>query len=120
MSASIPDKNFTGAIKIKEARTYDDGGRDYFTQEWWGDGKLHREDGPAVIYPFGTKEWWIKGRRHREDGPAIESPDGHREFWLNGNLLSEEEFNQWLDKKRLNEKLHSTLPPKPMIKRGKI
>ena len=22
-------------------------------------GKLHREDGPAVIYANGTKEWWL-------------------------------------------------------------
>ena len=27
--------------------------------EYWVDGKLHREDGPAVIYSDGYKEWWL-------------------------------------------------------------
>jgi hypothetical protein len=25
--------------------------------------RLHRDDGPAVIYPDGTTEWWRHGRR---------------------------------------------------------
>ena len=25
------------------------------------DEELHREDGPAVIWPDGRKEWWING-----------------------------------------------------------
>jgi hypothetical protein len=49
------------------------------TREWWIEGKLHREDGPAfeykngtktenlivrmilVVYPDLTDEWWIAG-----------------------------------------------------------
>ena len=31
---------------------------------------LHREDGPAVVYPNGRFEWWVNGQRHRVDGPA--------------------------------------------------
>lgn len=27
--------------------------------EYWVDGKLHREDGPAVIFSDGHKEWWL-------------------------------------------------------------
>ena len=45
---------------------------------------LHREDGPAVIWPNGNKEWWLNGNRHREDGPAVECADGGKEWWLNG------------------------------------
>ena len=26
-------------------------------------GKLHREDGPAVIWAFGAKEWYVDGKR---------------------------------------------------------
>ena len=49
-------------------------------------GKLHREDGPAVIYYKNGSpqfvEYYINGRLHREDGPAeIEYDD-------NGNILS--------------------------------
>ena len=28
--------------------------------------ELHRDDGPAVIYPDGTKEWWRHGRKLSE------------------------------------------------------
>lgn len=34
------------------------------------DGRLHSDDGPAVLYANGTAEWWRDGKRHREDGPA--------------------------------------------------
>jgi hypothetical protein len=29
------------------------------TQLWLFDGKWHREDGPAVIYPDGTQAWFV-------------------------------------------------------------
>ena len=31
---------------------------------WRQQGKLHREDGPAVERLNGTKEWWIRGVRY--------------------------------------------------------
>jgi hypothetical protein len=55
------------------------------TKEWFLNGKLHREDGPAVEYPNGTKVWWLNGIRHREDGPAVEWANGDKEWFLNGN-----------------------------------
>lgn len=42
---------------------------------YWSNGKLHRKDGPAVIYEDGTQEWWLEGIRHRYDGPAIYNPN---------------------------------------------
>lgn len=33
---------------------------------WRMNGKLHRDDGPAVIYPDGTKEWWLNGKKVTE------------------------------------------------------
>jgi len=56
---------------------------------WRLNGKLHREDGPAVEYPSGTKCWYLNGKYHREDGPAIEDADGTREWYLNGELHRE-------------------------------
>ena len=47
-------------------------------------GKLHREHGPAVIYPDGDREWFQNGRMHRLDGPAVEYSNGRREWYLNG------------------------------------
>ena len=36
--------------------------------KFWGlDGKLHREDGPAVELVDGTKEWWKNGVRYYPD-----------------------------------------------------
>jgi hypothetical protein len=42
----------------------------YDTCRWYNDGVLHRENGPAVIYPDGTYEWWINGVM-QENKPEI-------------------------------------------------
>jgi len=43
------------------------------TKKWRNsNGKLHREDGPAVEYTDGSRLWYINGQLHRIDGPAIE------------------------------------------------
>jgi hypothetical protein len=42
------------------------------TKRWYLNGKLHREDGPAVEYTDGTKVWRQRGKLHRIGGPAIE------------------------------------------------
>ena len=46
-------------------------------------GKLHREDGPALETASGDKSWWQRGQPHRKDGPAVESA-GDKEWYLNG------------------------------------
>ena len=46
---------------------------------WFINGKLHREDGPAVEYADGSKDWYINGIRHRENGPAVEYADGYED-----------------------------------------
>jgi hypothetical protein len=56
-------------------------GKEY---EWYLDGKLHNEDGPAVRKPNGDLEWWIHGELHREEGPALEYRNGDKEWYLNG------------------------------------
>jgi hypothetical protein len=64
------------------------------TKKWYLNGKLHREDGPAVEYPSGSKSWYLNGQRHREGGPAGEYSDGTKRWWLNGKELTEEEHRQ--------------------------
>ena len=39
-------------------------------------------------------EWYINGKLHREDGPAVEYANGYKGWWLNGENLTEEEFNR--------------------------
>ena len=63
-------------------------------KEWYINGKLHREDGPAVEWNDGTKSWWLNNKRHREDGPAVEYSDGYKDWYLNGKRLTQEEFNK--------------------------
>ena len=59
-------------------------------RHWFQNGKLHREDGPAIEYVNGTKCWYLNGKLHREDGPAIEWPDGGKLWYQNGNLHRED------------------------------
>ena len=62
--------------------------------EWFNlEGKLHREDGPAVEWNDGDKEYYINGECHRENGPAIEWASGTKSYYINGKKLTEEEFN---------------------------
>ena len=63
---------------------------DYGTKSWRLDGKLHREDGPAVEYTDGNKFWFLNDKRHRVDGPAIEWADGGKEWYLNNKRHRED------------------------------
>jgi hypothetical protein len=54
------------------------------TERWLLGGKMHREDGPAVVYFTGTKVWYLNGKIHREGGPAIIFADGDEHWYLNG------------------------------------
>ncbi|MCR4330428.1 MAG: hypothetical protein NUV49_00915 [Patescibacteria group bacterium] len=60
------------------------------TQHWYLNGKLHREDGPAIEWRDGTQQWYLNGNFHREDGPAIVYSGGAQHWYLNGNLHRED------------------------------
>ena len=51
---------------------------------WYKNGELHRDDGPAVIRNDGTKGWYKNGLCHREDGPAVIFSDGYQAWYKNG------------------------------------
>jgi hypothetical protein len=70
-------------------KVYDDG-----SKCWYLNGKLHREDGPAVEYDNGEKHWYLDGKQHREDGPAVEYASGNKHWYLNGTKYSEQVFNE--------------------------
>ena len=38
------------------------------------------------VYANGNKQWYLNGRLHREDGPAYEGSDGTKKWYLNGEL----------------------------------
>jgi hypothetical protein len=64
-----------------------------FSEEWFIDGKRHRDKGPAVIFDNGHEEWWFNGKRHRIDGLAYSSPAyglfiyDKSNWWVNGQLV---------------------------------
>jgi len=51
---------------------------------------------------FGNREWWRNGQLHREDGPAIEYASGNRYWYLNDRLMTEEEHRKLTQKKMAN------------------
>ena len=50
-------------------------------------------------YPNGHKEWYLNGTLHREDGPAVEGANGEKEWWLNNEEVDPETIvDLWLAK----------------------
>jgi hypothetical protein len=64
-------------------------------KRWYLDGKLHREDGPAIDYANGDKVWCLNGQLHREDGPAVKYADSYKAWYYQDKCLdcqNNEEF----------------------------
>jgi len=78
--ANLVASNHTCAMSSSPEMTINANG----DKEWKVDGKLHREDGPAIEYANGDKAWHVNGKHHREDGPAIEYTNGYKAWCLNG------------------------------------
>lgn len=67
------------------------------------DGFLHNEDGPSIEYANGTKWWMLNGKLHRDNGPAIIDKKEIVGYWINGEPATEEEIknikrNKWIDR----------------------
>ena len=60
------------------------------SKKWYLNGKLHRDDGPAVEFSYGDKYWFNNDLLHREGGPAIEFPCGSKFWFINGQLHRED------------------------------
>jgi hypothetical protein len=75
------------SIKEYTVKVYDNGNK-----YWYLNGKLHREDGPAVEWVDGTKYWYLDGKSHREDGPAVEYANGSKAWYLNGKYYTKAKF----------------------------
>jgi len=62
--------------------------------EWFLNGVLHRENGPALEWANGSKFWYKEGKFHREDGPALEYTNGDKIWYIEGEMYTEENFNK--------------------------
>jgi hypothetical protein len=80
-------------------------------KHWWLNGKFHREGGPAIEYANGKKAWYLNDKLHREDGPAIEWASGTKYWYLNGENYSEADFKTELAKRK---------QPQPLSCEGKV
>jgi len=86
------------------------------------DGKLHREDGPALVWKNGKYfKYYINGILHREDGPALVSKH-ITEYRINGILHREDgpafikrKDDILIEKWYLNGKIHRQLNDGPAI-----
>lgn len=58
--------------------------------KWYYNGKLHRDDGPAQILTDGTQFWYRYGRKHRNGGPATIYASGGQRWLLNGKYHRED------------------------------
>ena len=48
----------------------------------------------------GYKVWYLNGKLHREDGPAVEYPNGSKMWYLNGIEVTEETIGFIIKRKR--------------------
>ena len=74
---------------------YDNGDKEWY-KEWYKEGILHREDGPACEYANGYKCWYKEGNLHRVDGPAVEDANGTKYWYLEDKKYTEAEYNKKL------------------------
>jgi hypothetical protein len=68
----------------------------YKNKYYYLNGKLHREDGPAIEFN-NTEHWYLNGKLHREDGPALEDINGNKFWYINDKAVvcnSQEEFER--------------------------
>ena len=63
-------------------------------------GKQHRVDGPAIIYPNNDQEWWVDGHRHRVNGPAV-IRYGQINWWIRGIYFTDQ-VTAWMAENNLS------------------
>ena len=73
----------------------------YF-EEWFSKGKLHREDGPAIINYDDPEEqkYYYNGKLSRLDGPAYKfwvAGYYHTKWAIDGRIYTEEEYYKTID-----------------------
>ena len=76
---------------------------------WYLNGKLHREDGPAIEFNDGRKYWYLNNKLHRIDGPAREYANGN-DWYINDKLIHRSQFIKDLTHQPPNPDLFIDLP----------
>jgi len=53
-----------------------------------------------IEYVFGTTCYYLNGKLHREDGPAVIYPNGIIEYFLNGKNITIE-VEEWIEENNI-------------------
>ena len=61
---------------------------------WYLNGRLHREDGPAIEYTNGESHWVVHSKSHRLDGPAVILANGETKWFINDYNVTDK-INKW-------------------------
>jgi hypothetical protein len=61
------------------------------SQIWFKKGKIHREEGPAIILHDGSCFWFKNGLEHREGAPAIELKSYRSNRWCKNGKTHRED-----------------------------
>lgn len=77
-----------GKVELKAGDLWIDGKHTINTDcaIYYKNGKIHREDGPAIEWSDGSQYWYFEGNLHRKNKPAVIQMAGLCEWWENGNL----------------------------------
>ena len=69
---------------------------------------IHEYEYTVRVKADGDKFWWLNGKLHREDGPAVEYADGGKSWYLNGKWVTEEEHKRMTYQiQRMTYQIHS-------------
>jgi hypothetical protein len=79
--------NFTGIVEICDGSHCD---AHYMNITYFKNGKVHRENWPAIEWADGSKKWYLNRKLHRTDGPACEYTNGDKFWYLNGKHYGKE------------------------------
>ena len=65
------------------------------TVEWHNSrGLLHNDYGPAKLLPSGLRFWFQNGKLHRDDGPAIQGPNVE-DYYLYGDQYTKYDYHRY-------------------------
>jgi hypothetical protein len=50
----------------------------------------------SITNSYGDEEWYLNGELHREDGPAIKWSDGYKEWYYHGKRIDCKDNQEFL------------------------
>ena len=87
--ALVKYKVYIARLKIIRRRERIAGVGYMLCKKYMVEGRLHKEGNlPAILYASGFRQWYKNGVLHNDTGPAEISACGSANYWLNGRAVS--------------------------------